>query len=257
MTNNSIKDSWNEYSDDYYNRIYNINDDIAYLKSDPWWAFPSPVRAMFREALPGLHGKRVLVPSSGDNGAVFAFYLLGAKVTSADISERQLENGKHIADGEGWDIEFICADSMTLEGVDDSQYDLVYTSNGVHVWICDLQSMYRNFNRVLKPNGRYIMFDTHPFNRPFDDSGSVIKVVKDYDETRENHWRVMDLYNAIVSQGFEVECMEEFHAEAGSHDLWFYKTLAEAEADGNKKYDMKQNPWAALPAWIGFSALKK
>jgi SAM-dependent methyltransferase len=146
---------------------------------------------------------------------------------------------------------------MKLEGIPDGEYDLVYTSNGVHVWINDLPSMYRNFNRVLKPDGRYIMFETHPFIRPFDDNGEEIKIIKDYDNTEGFHWRIMDLFNALTGQGFEVLRMEEFHAEIGAHDLWWYKTLGEAEEDGNKKFDISNNAWAALPQWIGFSAIKK
>jgi len=61
---------------------------------------------------------------------------------------------------------------MTLEGIADSEYDLVYTSNGVHVWINDLKVMYQSFYRVLREAGYYIYFETHPFIRPFDDSGS-------------------------------------------------------------------------------------
>jgi len=34
-----------------------------------------------------LKGKKICVPSSGDNHVVFAFALLGAKVTSCDIAE--------------------------------------------------------------------------------------------------------------------------------------------------------------------------
>jgi hypothetical protein len=61
----------------------------------------------------------------------------------------------------------------------------------------------------------------------------------------------------MTDQGFEVSHMEEFHAEIGDHDLWWYKTLGEAEVDGNKKFDISKNAWAALPQWIGFSAIKK
>ncbi len=254
---NNIQKLWNDSSDEYYYSIYNVNDNTARLKTDPWWAFPVPVREMLRSAFDSFNGLRILVPSSGDNGAVFAFHILGASVTSTDISERQLENAKKLADGEGWNIEFVRADSMTLDGIPSGKFDLVYTSNGVHVWIDDLAAMYCNFRRVLKPNGRYIMFEVHPFNRPFDDSGAEIKLVKDYDNTAGNHWRVMDLYNALVVQGFDVQHMEEFHAEPGSHDLWFYRTIGEAKADGNRKFDMEQNPWAALPAWIGFSTIKR
>jgi SAM-dependent methyltransferase len=251
-----IKELWNNGSDKYFHRIYKDNDSIYHLIDDPMWAFPVPIRNLLISAFPDIHGLRVLVPSSGDNGAVFAFHLLGASVTSSDISERQLQNAKLIADAQGWNIEFICADSMKLDGIKDGEYDLVYTSNGVHTWINDLPSMYWNFNRVLKPDGRYIMFDTHPFNRPFDDSGDEIKIMKDYNNTEGCHWRVMDLYNALTGEGFTIEHMEEFHAEVGGHDLWWYKTNVEAEADGNRKFDFAKNAWAALPQWIGFSAVK-
>ena len=229
MPDTSITNAWDEWSDAYYDRIYK-NGDVARLKADPWWAFPTPVQAMLRAAFGTLEGARVLVPSSGDNGAAFAFHLLGASVTSTDISPRQLHNARAIADAQGWNIEFVCADSMALEGIPDGAFDLVYTSNGVHVWIDDLNALYRSFARVLRPGGRYIMFDTHPFNRPFDDSTAEIRLCKDYDDTAGNHWRVMDIFNALVRQGFDVQRMEEFHAERGAHDLWYYRTLEEWRA---------------------------
>ncbi len=253
----SIKKFWNDGSDEYYNRAYNINNNAIRIKADPWWAFPVPVRNMIQNAFGSMKGIKVLVPSSGDNGAVFAFHLLGATVVSADISEQQLGNAKKIADNERWNIEFIQADTMKLDGMCDSEFDLVYTSNGTHIWINDLQAMYSNFNRVLKPKGKYIMFETHPFNRPFDDSGAKIKVKKPYNDTTGNHWRIMDIFNAVISQGFYILHLEEFHAEPGAHDLWFYKTIKEAEADGNRKYDIKHNPFAALPAWFGLSSIKR
>ena len=47
MPDNSITKAWDEWSDAYYDRIYK-NGDVARLKADPWWAFPTPVRAMLR-----------------------------------------------------------------------------------------------------------------------------------------------------------------------------------------------------------------
>ncbi len=259
-----IADDWNKYSDSYYGRIYSGNV-IEQLVANLMWAFPLEVREMLTSAFPDLQGKRVLVPSSGDNGAVFAFHLLGANVTSADIAERQIRNAKTIADQQGWAIEFVQDDSMRLERIQSGEYDLVYTSNGVHVWIDDLAAMYRNFHRVLKPGGRYIMFETHPFIRPFDgeaaDKGQFV-VHKLYDSTGPfgevpNYaWRIMDMANAMMDSGFVIRHMEEFHSQLGSFDCWWYQTPAQAEADGYRKFDWKQNPWAALPQWIGFSARK-
>ncbi len=260
-----IANDWDKCSDNYFSNIYS-GYTLKKIIEDPVWVFPPEVWRMFCAAVPNIQGKSVLVPSSGDNGAVFAFHLLGARVTSCDISERQLYNAKQIAGAQGWDIEFIHDDSMMLGKIRDREYDLVYTSNGVHIWINDLGSMYRNFNRVLKPGGGYIMFETHPFIRPFDgeaeDNGRFM-VKKRYDDIYspgampKTDWRTMDLVNAMISSGFTVKHMEEFHPNPGAFDSWWYKTPGEAEADNFRKYDWRQNPWAAIPQWIGFSAKKE
>ena len=259
--NNGVMNWWNRRSDEYFKDIQIGLEQIAENAED---AFPVVVWKMISNEFPDLRGKRVLVPSSGDNIAVFGFHLLGAEVTSCDIAERQLANAKKIADSNGWNIEFIQQDSMTLDAVQDGKYDLVYTSNGVHVWINDLPKMYRNFNRVLKPGGSYIMFETHPFGRPFDDSGTEIKVRKPYEDTgpfvsgeeTTFGWRVMDLFNAVFDSGFNITHMEEFSPGKEEYDNYFYSHHQEAKEDGYKKHDWKQNPWAALPQCIGFTATK-
>ncbi|HWQ58112.1 MAG TPA: class I SAM-dependent methyltransferase, partial [Clostridia bacterium] len=221
--------------------------------------------AMLCASFPDFQGKRVLVPSSGDNAAVFAFHLLGAKVTSADIAERQLDNAKKIADARGWDIDFVHDDSMKLEQIESGAYDLVYTSNGVHVWIDDLAAMYRNFHRVLKLDGRYVMFEVHPFNRPFtQDECDPYRIAsaKPYEETGPHfdipnyHWRVQDLFNAMVGAGFSIHKIVEFHSQIDCHSCWWYQSPEQAQADENRLSDWTRNPFAALPQWIEFSARK-
>ena len=80
---------WEGYSERYM--AFNLSDSVLErLKARPESAFASAVWAMLREYLPELEGKRVCVPSSGDNHAVLAFALMGARVTSCDISQNQL-----------------------------------------------------------------------------------------------------------------------------------------------------------------------
>lgn len=264
-TDSGVMNWWDNRSDEYYGGIQNGLDDI-FDRADR--GFPIVVWDMIRRAFPDLRGKRVLVPSSGDNIAVFGFHLLGASVTSCDISERQLYNAKKVADRFDWNIEFIRQDSMELTYIPDNTYDLVYTSNGVHVWIPNLPKMYGNFNRVLKPDGKYIMFETHPFCRPFDTSGTEIKVKKPYTETgpfvsevktgtiTEFGWRIMDLFNAVFDNGFCITHMEEFSPGKDEYDNYFYSHHKEAKEDDYKRHDWKYNPWAALPQCIGFTARK-
>jgi hypothetical protein len=59
--------------------------------------------------IPELRGRKICVPPSGDNHAVFAFAMLGTQVTSCDISENQLANAERVAKQHRWDksIEFL------------------------------------------------------------------------------------------------------------------------------------------------------
>lgn len=135
----TYKESWNKTSDSQWYQSLRTEERIRALIKNPERAFHPAVYELIQRYIPELKGKKVLLPSSGDNHAAFAFALMGAQVTSADISERQLENAAVIADELGLSIAFVCENTITLEQIEDEQYDLVYTSNGTHSWIPDLE----------------------------------------------------------------------------------------------------------------------
>jgi len=152
-----VKDNWNKTADSNWYQSLRTDEKIAGLVKDPANAFHPAVYDLIKKYIPDLRGKKVLLPSSGDNHAAFAFALLGAEGISADISEKQLEYAAQIADKLGLDIHFVCDDTTQLSNIKDKSFDLVYTSNGTHTWIADLPTMYKNIHRVLKPTGFSIM----------------------------------------------------------------------------------------------------
>jgi ubiquinone/menaquinone biosynthesis C-methylase UbiE len=224
---NVARDNWNNRSSEHYESDLSVYEEIIV---DPEKAFPITVLPLIRKYIGNLRDKKVLVPSSGDNVAAFGFHLLGARVTSCDYAENQLKHSKMCADKHKWDIEFICQDSMKLDKIADKEYDLVYTSNGVHVWIDDLPGMYSNFHRVLKDGGYNIFFETHPMSRPFDSTTYEVKIRKRYDNVGPftdsdgeitYGWRTQDFVNAVTSAGFVIKEMQEFHSvrdELSSHN---------------------------------------
>jgi len=265
---NKNKISWNE-SAAAYSALNHNPKVMGRIAENPASAFHPTTWKMIHHHIPGLSGKTICVPSSGDNHAVLAFAMLGAYVVSCDIAENQLANAERVAREYGWDrsIEFICADTMRLDGISDNTCDFVYTSNGVHVWIDDLPSMYRNIHRILKPGGIYILYEIHPFQRPFDDNA---KVQKPYDMTGPFEsgiettfgWRVMDIMNAMLDSDLTVKHIEEMYAEK-DYDWPFFISL-EAKLKGaaatreevDRMYDWRYNPMAALPNWISIAAKK-
>lgn len=259
---NIVKDKWNEWSDTWYLKK-RTDEAIARVIHSPASAFHRMTYFMINEAVPDLKGKRILVPSSGDNHAVFAFHLLGAHVTSCDISEKQIENARALAGKHGWDIEFICEDTMSLSRIPSGEFDLVYTSNGVHVWIHDLASMYANIARVLKQEGTYLMFDIHPVLRPFGiNAGHSLTVEKPYDatgpfgEVPQYKWRIQDIMNAIVSSNLTIRRVEEMYAEDGS--FWVDDRSGRGELLSKEELDSycdwRINPLAAMPQWLSIAA---
>lgn len=262
------KKSWNDGADVY--SAFNHSDKFMnHIIKNPANAFHHTTWDMIGKYVPDLRGKKICVPSSGDNHAVFAFTMLGAHVTSCDISENQLANAERMAKKHGWDksIEFICADTMKLEEIPDNEFDFVYTSNGVHVWIDDLPGMYRSIHRVIKPGGVYIMFEIHPFLRPFDDE---LKIKKPYDMTGPFEsdieitfgWRVMDILNALMDSGLAVKHIEEMFAEK-DYDWPFWisysdiaKGVTATREQVDRMHDWRINPVAALPNWISVAAVK-
>ncbi|MBR6443742.1 MAG: class I SAM-dependent methyltransferase [Clostridia bacterium] len=247
-----IKAYWNETSDSAWYRSLRTDERIRRLKEKPESAFHPAVYEMISRYLPDMKGRRILLPSSGDNHAAFALAMMGARVTSADISERQLENAAGIAEQLGLDIEFICDDTMRLSNISDDAYDMVYTSNGTLSWISDIDSMNRNICRVLKTGGHSVMYDLHPFNRPFSgEAWKAPRIVKAYhDVFPDLHWRLQDIINSQIKAGLSICELAELPATDAS--FWFtYDELQKKKPEELEGInDWKKNPMAALPAWV-------
>ena len=257
--NASVESDWEHYKPDSPGRF----EDTAIVAKNPERAFPANLYPLIKKYMGDLKDKKVCVPSSGDNKAVFGFHMLGAKVTSCDVAENQLKNAKALADKYNWNIEFICQDSMKLDKIKSGEYDLVYTSNGVHVWIDDLPGIYKNFHRVLKPGGYNIFFETHPVIRPYGWDNKDFKPIKLYEDVEPHgddltyDWRTQDFVNAIASAGFTIKEMQEFHSIEGDLDDY----LPQEKNPEHENYvidmkDWKQNPWAALPQCLSIVSIK-
>jgi 2-polyprenyl-3-methyl-5-hydroxy-6-metoxy-1,4-benzoquinol methylase len=89
--------------------------------------------------LSDIAGKRVAVLGSGDNQVAFALAGLGARVTSVDISDRQIEVAQRRAAALGLEIDFLQADVVDLHDLGGETFDLVYTGGHVAVWVSDLR----------------------------------------------------------------------------------------------------------------------
>ena len=122
-----------------------------------WRRCPAdPTVALIKEELELLGdvaGRDVCVLGSGDNLAVLALAGMGARLTSVDISQAQLDTAASRAGEIGLDIAFLCADAVDLRELGDESFDLIYTGGHVAVWVSDLKRHYAEACRILRRAG--------------------------------------------------------------------------------------------------------
>jgi ubiquinone/menaquinone biosynthesis C-methylase UbiE len=205
--------------------------------------------------------------ASGDNFAVFALAGMGMKVTSTDISELQLNIARERAGILNLDIRFLRCDAADLSPVENEGYDLVISTPGTYVWISDLQKVYSEVCRVLKPGGYLILHEIHPFTRPFRDQPEF-EIAQPYFETgpythqgvdgievttHNFHWMMNDFINALADSGLIIRRIAE--DPAASPAYWEGRRFDDEGGD-ERLLDWHFNPRAALPQWMVVAAQK-
>lgn len=177
-------------------------------------------------------GQRIAVLGSGDQLVVFALARLGARVTSVDISQTQLDLGEARASAYGLEgITYLRADVTDLHALADGEFDVVYTGGHVAVWVSDLRRYYAEASRILKPGGLFIVNEYHPFRKPWADIADRLEIGYPYYQrgpylwdraedvpgaekgsliSYEFHWTVSDYVNAMIEAGCALVAMDEW-----------------------------------------------
>jgi len=201
---------------------------------DPSLALDAAELAWLRD----VPGKSVAVLGSGDNQVVFALAGMGARVTSVDVSASQIAIARDRAATLGLDVDFVRADVVDLLSIDSATFDVVFTGGHVAVWVSDLRRFYGEATRILKPGGRLIVSEYHPFRRLWGTSPDRLEVAYKYFdrgphrfevgpdvldpapggiEQFEFHWTVADYICAILAAGCSLIHAEEF---GDASDSW-------------------------------------
>lgn len=201
---------------------------------DPSLVFSEQLLPHFKE----LKDKKVCVLGSGDNEAVFAFAGMGAKVTSVDISQKQLDVAAERAKILNLEIDFIQQDVAKLNKLEDESFDLVYTGGHVAVWVSDLNAYYSESSRILKKGGHFIVDEYHPFRRVWQGSKEQLIVGYNYFnrgpfkfnynddvlyhkegslESFEFHWTLSDIINTMIQSNCSIQ---EVHEYGDGYEDW-------------------------------------
>lgn len=181
---------------------------------------------------------------------------LGAKVTGVDFSEEAINLATSLAKELDIPAEFVCCDLYDSPQYISEKFDIVYTSQGVLVWLSDMTKWAKVIAHFLKPGGFLYIWEYHPFACTFDDeskektpkflypyfhseepkrfegSGSYADPSADIEfVTYEWSHSMSDIINALIAAGLRLEFLHEFPYT--TYKAWHF---LEQHTDGTWRY---------------------
>lgn len=199
----------------------------------------------------------------------------GAEVTGIDFSESAIDFARSFAQELGLKARFIHSNLYELEKVLDEKFDIIYTSQGVLCWLCDLKEWGRLISGFLKPGGVFYILESHPMVSIFNDMnpGKPLEIQYSYfhkedpiifnddkpdysDQTftsekpsHEWNWSLSDIINSLIDHGLKIEFLHEY-------DKLFYQHTEDMIPVGNGWYQFAQNP-GMIPLSFSIRAIKE
>ena len=128
------------------------------------WALKlTPTRAVPRQWIGDVRGKRVLGLASGGGQQMPVFAALGADCAVLDYSPRQIESDLRVAEREGYAIQAIRGDMTKRLPFEDETFDLIFHPVA-NCYVQDVLHVWRECFRVLKPGGYLLSGTDHYVN---------------------------------------------------------------------------------------------
>ncbi|MFT4662417.1 MAG: SAM-dependent methyltransferase [Patiriisocius sp.] len=214
--------SWNRKTEVHITSVFYNNEEFIKGKSSL-----NPVEL---ELLGDIRGKKVLHLQCHFGQDTISMARLGADVTGVDLSDQAILRAKELAVKTSQAAHFVNCDIYDLPNHLDEKFDIVFTSYGTIGWLPDLNRWGEIVNRYLKPKGKFLIVEFHPFVWMYDDSFDHIKYPYSSNEPihesevgtyanadhQENFDYVMwnhglsHVVNSLIKNGLTINLMDEY-----------------------------------------------
>lgn len=215
------KQAWDLLSEDhyhYYKKILEKKESI--------------INRIIHNELGDLKNKKLIHLQCNTGADTVSLTRLGAQCTGVDLSPANIFYAKKLASDFNLKINFIESDILELSNVHQEKYDVVFTSEGAIGWMPDFDKWAKTVRSLLKDDGFFYVYDSHPFLLTLDesllkDNQTVIKypyfekkpdvsdTIGGYaSETKEATsyfwmYTVSDLINSLIRNGMNIEFFNE------------------------------------------------
>jgi 2-polyprenyl-3-methyl-5-hydroxy-6-metoxy-1,4-benzoquinol methylase len=162
-------------------------------------------------------GKRVLDLGCGDGAAAVSLAQQGAVVIAVDASEARLQRASRRAEELEVRLEWRTSDLADLAFLRADSIDIVFSAYAVDA-VEDPARLFRQVQRVLKPNAAFIFSHAHPaaIARDYFDS-SVVTSIRDDEPVTVFPRTFGQTFTDLTRAGFRVDTLLEPRAPGGAN----------------------------------------
>ena len=178
----------------------------------------------------------------------------GAVVTGVDISDTAIDFARQLAADSGIPATFHRADVydwLAAAAAGPERFDIAFSSYGAIVWLSDLGAWARGIAQILKPAGRFVLVEFHPFasifgwdwrleqsyfgeGRPVSFEHGIgdyvalagaalvpsgfVEGVQDFFNPHPGHefqWPVSDVIQSLIDTGLQLRSFRDYHYDNG------------------------------------------
>jgi SAM-dependent methyltransferase len=193
-----------------------------------------------------ISGKTISQMPCNNGRELLSLMRFGAKeAVGFDISDVAIEEAKQLTEISGLNATFERINILEIDNRYNSFFDFIYISEGSLQWFPDLNEYFSVISRLLKINGKILIFEMHPFayffengyspeNQNFDKLTSYFnKGPYNYEngidyvggleyESKECNWfmhKMSDIINAILKNGIGILEFNEYNFEMVNIEL--------------------------------------
>jgi SAM-dependent methyltransferase len=182
-----------------------------------------------------LEGKRVLELGCGGGPVSVAMARQGAKVIAVDSSADQIGHARRLCEREEVSVELHQGDLADLAFVRADTIDVVVSVYALGM-VADLDRVFRQVHRVLRPEAPFVISLPHPLwqavdraeppslRRPYWDRSPVAWT--DGGESGEDHpLTIADLFTSLTRANFRVDTLLEPEPRPGARSRWWQTAM--------------------------------
>ena len=172
--------AWDKLSDENIEWSVPVSsEEIERARRGEWEIILTPIKPVPREWFGDVRGKDILCLASGGGQQVPILAAAGANVTSFDNSAKQLEKDRFVAERENLEIRTEQGDAADLSRCADESFDLIFHPCS-NCFMAELQPIWNECYRVLRPQGVLLSGFNHPFVYCFDRNAEEEKGVLEF-----------------------------------------------------------------------------